>query len=172
MSEEYDYDEEQEDGDPQWRALSPKERKELLKNVFSNKDWYEDGGLPVFEGGNANPLFEVIGNRVGAPAKEITRYYAAWLNSQGFNAEEYLRAPSSSSVSTTSNTNLADFMIKEESQPTSQSQSMGMGMISEPAPMPAPPGASGDAAGMWAMMNFLTSQQRICLLYTSDAADE
>ncbi len=163
MSEEYDYDEEQEDGDPQWRALSPKERKELLKNVFSNKDWYEDGGLPVFEGGNANPLFEVIGNRVGAPAKEITRYYAAWLNSQGFNAEEYLRAPSSSSASTTSNTNLADFMIKEEPQPTSQSQSMGMGMISEPAPMPAPPGASGDAAGMWAMMNFLTSQQRMAM---------
>ena len=62
--EEYDYEAEQEE-DPQWRLLTPKERKKLLKNAFTNDDWYEDGSLPVHKGGDANPLFEVLSDRVG-----------------------------------------------------------------------------------------------------------
>ena len=69
-----DYDEEDSSGgasNPQWRTLSPKERKLLMKNVFSNPDWYDDSqGSPVFEGGSANPMFEEISDKAGAPVKE------------------------------------------------------------------------------------------------------
>ena len=41
---EYDDEEESSSGgnNPQWRTLSPKERKLLMKNVFSNPEWYDD----------------------------------------------------------------------------------------------------------------------------------
>ena len=66
--------------DPQWRMLTPKERKLLMKKVFSNPDWYdEDSGTPVFEGGTSNPMFSEIAERVGAPVREVKRYYAAWV---------------------------------------------------------------------------------------------
>ena len=50
IEDEYDnygneYDEEESSGgasNPQWRTLSPKERKLLMKNVFSNPEWYDD----------------------------------------------------------------------------------------------------------------------------------
>ena len=160
--EEYDYEAEQEE-DPQWRLLTPKERKKLLKNAFTNDDWYEDGSLPVHKGGDANPLFEVLSDRVGAPMSEIKRYYAAWLNSQGFSAENALKR----SASTDSNPSetLGQFMIKDEpaSNPTSSSSGFG---ISDPGMIPMPPqsqGGNNGEMGMWAMMNFLTQQQRMAM---------
>lgn len=160
--EEYDYEAEQEE-DPQWRLLTPKERKKLLKNAFTNDDWYEDGSLPVHKGGDANPLFEVLSDRVGAPMSEIKRYYAAWLNSQGFSAENALKR----SASTDSNPSetLGQFMIKDEpaSNPTSSSSGFG---ISDPGMIPMPPqsqGGNSGEMGMWAMMNFLTQQQRMAM---------
>ena len=101
--EEYDYEAEQEE-DPQWRLLTSKERKKLLKNAFTNDDWYEDGSLPVHKGGDANPLFEVLSDRVGAPMSEIKRYYAAWLNSQGFGAENALKRSASTDSNPFGNT--------------------------------------------------------------------
>ena len=84
--EEYDeeytnFDEETEDKtNPQWRTLSPKERKLLMKNVFGNPDWYDEShGSPVFEGGQANPMFEEISEKAGAPVREVKRYYACLL---------------------------------------------------------------------------------------------
>ena len=60
--EQYDYDGDDDNEDPQWRVLTPKERKALMKNAFTNDDWYEDGSPPVHKGGNANPLFEILEN--------------------------------------------------------------------------------------------------------------
>ena len=160
------YDEEENEDDPQWRGLSPGERKTLLKSVFSNNDWYEEGQLPVFEGGSANPLFDVIAERVGAPAREIKRYYAAWLSKQGFSADQINKSVTQSQ-STQSNS-MADYMIKDE--PTQSSNPGGFGgAVAQPQPqndfMPMPPNAqaNSDAMGMWAMMNFLTSQQRMAM---------
>ena len=69
-----DYEEEESSGgetNPQWRTLSPKERKLLMKNVFSNPEWYDDSqGSPVFEGGSANPMFDEISDKAGAPVRE------------------------------------------------------------------------------------------------------
>ena len=163
--EDYDYDEEKEE-DPQWRLLTPKERKKLLKNAFTNDDWYDEGSLPVHKGGDGNPLFDVLSDRVGAPLSEIKRYYAAWLNSQGFSAENALKKPPSNHVNPSET--LGQYMIRDEpaGNPQQQQQQGGMmgGMgISDPGLMPPPPGGNGDSMGMWAMMNFLTSQQRMAM---------
>jgi hypothetical protein len=55
-------------------------------------------------------------------------------------------------------------MIRDEpaSNPQPQ-QNTGMMGISDPGLMPPPPGGNGDSMGMWAMMNFLTSQQRMAM---------
>lgn len=162
--EDYDYEEDKEE-DPQWRLLTPKERKKLLKNAFTNDDWYDEGSLPVHKGGDGNPLFEVLSDRVGAPLSEIKRYYAAWLNSQGFSAESALKKSPSNSVNPSEN--LGQYMIKDEPVSDHQQGGMGgmggMGNISDPGLMPPPQGGNGDSMGMWAMMNFLTSQQRMAM---------
>ena len=160
--EDYDYEEEKEE-DPQWRLLTPKERKKLLKNAFTNDDWYDEGSLPVHKGGDGNPLFEVLSERVGAPLSEIKRYYAAWLNSQGFSAENALKKAPSNNVNPSET--LGQYMIRDEqvSNPPPQHQNTGMMGISDPGLMPPPPGGNSDSMGMWAMMNFLTSQQRMAM---------
>ena len=164
------YDEEESEDDPQWRGLSPGERKTLLKSVFGNNDWYEEGQLPVFEGGSANPLFDVIAERVGAPAREIKRYYAAWLSKQGFSADKINQTVSKSEGQGSSNT-LSNFMLKDEPQHQQQSQQSQQGDMfggggggggNDFMPMPQGKGDS-DSMGMWAMMNFLTSQQRMAM---------
>ena len=162
--EDYDYEEDKEE-DPQWRLLTPKERKKLLKNAFTNDDWYDEGSLPVHKGGDGNPLFEVLSDRVGAPLSEIKRYYAAWLNSQGFSAESALKKAPSNSVNPSET--LGQYMIRDEPTGNPQQQQQGGMMggmgISDPGLMPPPPGGNGDSMGMWAMMNFLTSQQRMAM---------
>jgi len=154
--EEYDeeytnFDEETEDKtNPQWRTLSPKERKLLMKNVFGNPDWYDEShGSPVFEGGQANPMFEEISEKAGAPVREVKRYYAAWLKSQGFSPAEALRA---------------DNRPQSSQQQTSYSVATSPPPIGVPTPQPAvlptlqpPPSDGGNE--MWAMMQFLTQQQ-------------
>ena len=159
--EDYDYDEDKEE-DPQWRLLTPKERKKLLKNAFTNDDWYDDGALPVHKGGDGNPLFEVLSERVGAPLSEIKRYYAAWLNSQGFSAESALKKSPTNNVNPSES--LGQYMIRDEPVGNPQQQPQGGMMgISDPGLMPPPPGGNSDSMGMWAMMNFLTSQQRMAM---------
>ena len=161
------YDEEENEDDPQWRGLSPGERKTLLKSVFSNNDWYEEGQLPVFEGGSANPLFDVIAERVGAPAREIKRYYAAWLSKQGFSADQINQTVSKSDSQANSGNSLSNFMIKDEpqqtQQQTQQGDMFGGGGGNDFMPMPQGGQPNSDAMGMWAMMNFLTSQQRMAM---------
>jgi hypothetical protein len=151
--EEYtNFDEEAEDKtNPQWRTLSPKERKLLMKNVFGNPDWYDEAhGSPVFEGGQANPMFEEISEKAGAPVREVKRYYAAWLKSQGFSPSEALRSnndnrqpePQASYSAATSPPPMGT---------VSQSQSSALPTLQ------SPPGDGGNE--MWAMMQFLTQQQ-------------
>ena len=160
--EDYDYDADKEE-DPQWRSLTPKERKKLLKNAFTNDEWYEDNALPVHKGGDGNPLFDILSERVGAPLSEIKRYYAAWLNSQGYSAENALKKSPTNNVNPSET--LGQYMLKDEpaSNPQQGMDSMGGMGISDPGLMPPPQGGNGDSMGMWAMMNFLTSQQRMAM---------
>ena len=77
--------------EPQWRELDSSDRRELMLNIFSNPDWYDEGDLPVFQGGAGNPLFGEISERSGAPIKEVKKYYAAWLKAKGFSPSEHLK---------------------------------------------------------------------------------
>lgn len=152
---EYDDDDESSSGanNPQWRTLSPKERKLLMKNVFSNPEWYDNSqGSPVFEGGTSNPMFEEISDKAGAPVREVKRYYAAWLRNQGFSPADALKP--------------RDSTPRQQSGFSSPSHAAtSPSMVSSPNPSgpPAlptvqpPPDEGGNE--MWAMMQFLTQQQ-------------
>jgi len=151
-----EYDEEDSSAgssNPQWRTLSPKERKLLMKNVFSNPDWYDTSqGSPVFEGGVSNPMFEEISDKAGAPVKEVKRYYAAWLRNQGFSPAEALKPQESAPR-------------QQSAYPTSSHVATSPSMVSSPNP-PGPPALptvqpppDDGGSEMWAMMQFLTQQQ-------------
>ena len=99
----YDYDGEEENDEPiQWRSLNPKERLELMKNIFTNEEWYDgtpfsEGGMPMADGSH-NPDFQAIVDRSGAPMKEAKRYYAAWLQKQGLDPKTALEYAKDTSV--------------------------------------------------------------------------
>jgi len=155
----YDEDEDGESGDPQWRTLTPKERKVLLKNVFGNPEWYEEAdGLPVFEGGTANPLFQEIATKAGAPVTEIKRYYAAWLKGQGYSPAEHLKPAAETTHSSVSS--FASQSQPVQSNPVSSSPPISSG---QPLPTLNMPETQKDDSGMWAMMQFLTQQQHMAM---------
>lgn len=158
-SNEYEQEESRSE-DPQWRMLTPKERKLLMKKVFSNPDWYdEDAGTPVFEGGTSNPMFNEIAERVGAPVREVKRYYAAWCNARGLSPGDLLNNTSSSQSTDTTNTSA--------SYSAPQPSTLGITPIQPTPPplslQPPPESSSSDASGMWAMMQFLTAQQQMAM---------
>lgn len=161
IEEEYDnygggYEEEESSGgstNPQWRTLSPKERKLLMKNVFSNPEWYDDSqGSPVFEGGTGNPMFEEISDKAGAPVREVKRYYAAWLRSQGFSPSDALKPQESVPQQTSGYTSPSH----AATSPSMVSSPNPPGPPALPTVQP-PPDDGGNE--MWAMMQFLTQQQ-------------
>ena len=69
IDDEYDMTDDEEAGDAQWTSLDPSERKELLKNVFSDENWYD--GMAFHEGGASHPPFDEIASRVGAEQSTI-----------------------------------------------------------------------------------------------------
>ena len=81
MENEYDGIDE-EDEDIKWRNLDPKQRAKFLRLIFEDDDWYD--GTPFYLGGDTNPDFQTVCDRSGAPMSEVKRYYASWLNKQGF----------------------------------------------------------------------------------------
>ena len=147
--------------DPQWRMLTPKERKLLMKKVFSNPDWYdEDAGTPVFEGGTSNPMFNEIAERVGAPVREVKRYYAAWCNARGLSPGDLMNNNSTERSSSTTNTAGTSYSAPIPA-------ALGISQIQPTPPplslQPPPENAGSDASGMWAMMQFLTAQQQMAM---------
>ena len=159
MSEYDDYEGEDETDEPiQWRSLNPKERLELMKNIFTNEEWYDgtpfnEGGMPMSDGSH-NPDFQAIVDRSGAPMKEAKRYYAAWLTKQGLDpktALEYDKGATSTMQSTTSQgLGSMSTPIAGTTMPTPQ-------LMQPTAPPPPPAGGNSD---MWAMMQFMIQQQQ------------
>jgi|APSaa5957512535_1039671.scaffolds.fasta_scaffold00230_25 hypothetical protein len=147
---------------PRWRTLSPKERKLLMKNVFSNPEWYDNSqGSPVFEGGTSNPMFEEIAEKADAPVKEVRRYYAAWLKSQGFTPADLRTQEQPAEQATSSAYHQSPSQAATTPPMASGPMSGGMsGMPGGPPSLPtvAPPPDDGGNE-MWAMMQFLTQQQ-------------
>ena len=85
MSDDFDMTDGDSEGDAQWTSLDPSERKELLKNVFSDDNWYD--GIAFSDGGQSHPPFDEIATRVGSDQSVIKKYYVAWLKARGFDVE-------------------------------------------------------------------------------------
>jgi len=159
MSDEYDgFDEE--DEDIKWRALDPKERVKFLKLIFEDEEWYD--GTPFFQGGDTNPDFQTVCDRSGAPMSEVKRYYASWLERQGFDPKRAQELERGSMVAQPTTQQVFTNTGSPAVAPPPQSQ-----MFSDPDPMESmlqsqmSSGGSGEGMNMVAMMGFLTSQQRM-----------
>jgi hypothetical protein len=144
-------------GDPAWDSLKPSERKTLLDEVFQDDDWYD--GSPFYVGGAANPAFDEIATRIGAPSKTIKKYYAAWLSARGLDAKSAFTIPGSI-ISTTS----PDRSEGRRNSPSQHLEDMMRAPVTLPQPPIQPPtGGDSSSNSMFAMMNFMAQQQAMAL---------
>ena len=150
--------------DIKWRTLGPKDRVKFLKNLFSDEDWYD--GVPFFQGGDTNPDFQTICDRSGAPMAEVKRYYASWLDRQGFDPKRAnqlekdknnMVAPPSAQQTFNATAAPPPVMptMPMDNAPDPMDQMM-MSQMQNSQP-------NGEAANMMFMMHFLTSQQRMMM---------
>ena len=148
--------------DIKWRTLGPKDRVKFLKNLFSDEDWYD--GVPFFQGGDTNPDFQTICDRSGAPMAEVKRYYASWLDRQGFDPKRANQLEKDKNSMVAPPTAQQTFNATATPSPVMPS----MPIDNSPDPMDQmmmnqmqrSQGDSG-ASNMMFMMHFLTSQQKM-----------
>ena len=165
MSDEFDMTENDEEGDTQWITLNPTERKELLKNVFVDNNWYDT--MPFHEGGHSHPPFSEISQRVGADRDTIRKYYIAWLKARGFDIESIKTALTAGADPLAGVTVSAP--VVSEPQPSAAYQQeinrMQESAYTESQQDPVislqPPKGNGDSDSMFAMMQFMAMQQQI-----------
>ena len=159
----------------EWDRLSSEDRRELLKAVFADSEWYD--GAPFHEGGQFHPALGEISSKLGCRSDDIKMYYAAWLKAKGFAADQIKEAirnaPKTSSfsgveqvvsqippaVTVEPSTAYKSQMEKMEAEAFSD-PSMDNGMYSVPGMTPS---SGGDSVcnSMSAMMQFMMMQQQI-----------
>ena len=164
-----DFEDERSVKNPQWRTLSPKERRKMMNLVFKNTEWYNEG-TPFFRGGSANPMFEEISEKSGAPLREVKRYYSAWLNRRDLSPSEAMKpkeeTSSQSQEYTSGNTQgwgtEYDRVAPQPSQydPNDPMDSMMMNAMSNQVNKSE---GNKDSMGMMFMMKFLTDQQQMAM---------
>jgi len=156
MAEDENYEE---TGDPVWDGMKPTERKQLLDEVFQDDDWYD--GTAYYNGGQANPAFDEISERIGADTKTVKKYYAAWLSARGLDARSAFTVPGSTMQAR-----------HDPMAPSNNGATQGPGrMVDEmmrapvrvPEPMPMPTGGDSTSTSVFAMMNFMAQQQALQL---------
>lgn len=159
----------------EWDRLTSQDRKELLRAVFDDSEWYD--GPAYAEGGQYHPALGEIASKLGCSSDDIKMYYAAWLQAKGFSKEqisEGLRnapktnafsevtpvvAPLPASVTVEPSNAYKQQMQKMESEAFSD-PSLDNGMYSVQG-MPAAPGGDSVSNSMSAMMQFMMMQQQI-----------
>lgn len=159
----------------EWDRLTSEDRKELLRAVFDDSEWYD--GPAYAEGGQYHPALGEISSKLGCSSNDIKMYYAAWLQAKGFTKEqisEGLRnapktnafsevtpvvAPLPASVTIEPSNAYKQQMQKMESEAFSD-PSLDNGMFSAPGMSP-PPGGDSVSNSMSAMMQFMMMQQQI-----------
>ena len=159
----------------EWDRLSAQERKELLRAVFDDSEWYD--GPPYHEGGQFHPALGEISSKLGCTSDDIKMYYAAWLQAKGFTKDqisEALRnAPKTNtfagvtpvvaqlpdSVPVEPSNAYKQQMAKMESEAFSD-PSVDNGMFSVQG-MPTQTGGDSVSNSMSAMMQFMMMQQQI-----------
>ena len=65
----------------EWDRLTSQDRKELLRAVFDDSEWYD--GPAYAEGGQYHPALGEIASKLGCSSDDIKMYYAAWLQAKG-----------------------------------------------------------------------------------------
>ena len=162
-----DYEEDTNE-DIKWRTLGPKDRVKFLKNLFSDADWYD--GSPFFEGGDTNPDFHTICDRSGAPMAEVKRYYASWLDRQGFDPKRAMQLDKDKNQSTSSMQTPPSAQHTFNQQSNTPQQLSPMMDSQEQDPMEnmmmrqmeqGHSKGGSESSNMMFMMHFLTSQQRM-----------
>ena len=164
-----DYEEEDTNEDIKWRSLDPKDRVKFLKNLFSDEDWYDSS--PFFQGGESNPDFQTICDRSGAPMAEVKRYYASWLDRQGFDPKRAMQLEKQKNTVANQMSPTASIQSNFNSQPNppmpqlspmmdSQEQDPMENMMMRQMEQGNSKGSS-ESSNMMFMMHFLTSQQRM-----------
>jgi hypothetical protein len=159
----------------EWDRLSSQERKELLRAVFDDSEWYD--GPPYHEGGMYHPALGEISSKLGCTTSDIKMYYAAWLQAKGFSKEQIQEAlksvpktnafsdvtpvvsPLPDSVKVEPSNAYKQQMQKMEAEAFSD-PSLDNGMFSVQG-MPTPSGGDSVSNSMSAMMQFMMMQQQI-----------
>lgn len=159
----------------EWDRLSAQERKELLRAVFDDSEWYD--GPPYHEGGQFHPALGEISSKLGCTSDDIKMYYAAWLQAKGFTkdqiGEAIRNAPKTNtfagvtpvvaqlpeSVPVEPSNAYKQQMAKMESEAFSD-PSVDNGMFSVQG-MPQQTGGDSVSNSMSAMMQFMMMQQQI-----------
>jgi len=159
----------------EWDRLSSEDRRELLKAVFDDNEWYD--GAPFHEGGAFHPALGEISSKLGCRSDDIKMYYAAWLKAKGFESEQIKEAirnaPKTSAfsgvepvvsqippaVKVESSAAYKNQMQKMEAEAFAD-PSMDNGMYSVPGMAP-PSGGDSVSNSMSAMMQFMMMQQQI-----------
>jgi hypothetical protein len=159
----------------EWDRLSSEDRKELLKAVFADGEWYD--GPAYHEGGAYHPAIGEIASKLGCRSDDIKMYYAAWLQAKGFTKDQITEAirnapktnsfagvtpvvsPLPESVKVEPSNAYKQQMQKMESEAFSD-PSLDNGMYSVQG-MPKPPGGDSVSNSMSAMMQFMMMQQQI-----------
>ena len=159
----------------EWDRLSAQERKELLRAVFDDSEWYD--GPPYHEGGQFHPALGEISSKLGCTSDDIKMYYAAWLQAKGFTkdqiSEAIRNAPKTNifsgvtpvvaqlpdSVPVEPSNAYKQQMAKMESEAFSD-PSVDNGMFSVQG-MPSQTGGDSVSNSMSAMMQFMMMQQQI-----------
>jgi len=152
MADEFD---DEQTGDPVWDSMKPTERKQLLDEVFQDDDWYDS--TPYFQGGQSNPAFDEISERIGADAKTIKKYYAAWLSARGLDAKAAFTIPGSNVTPLQESPNGAT------QSPGRMVEEMMRAPVRVPDPMPMPTNGDSTSTSVFAMMNFMAQQQALQL---------
>lgn len=159
----------------EWDRLSSQERKELLRAVFDDSEWYD--GPPYHEGGMYHPALGEISSKLGCTTNDIKMYYAAWLQAKGFSKDQIQEAlkniPKTNAFSdvTPVVSPLPDTVKVEPSNAYKQQmQKMEAEAFSDPSidngmysvqGMPQPTGGDSVSNSMSAMMQFMMMQQQI-----------
>jgi len=156
MAEEENYEE---TGDPVWDGMKPTERKQLLDEVFQDDDWYD--GTPYYSGGQSNPAFDEISDRIGADTKTVKKYYAAWLSARGLDARSAFTLPGSTMQQT--HDPLTSSNHGASQSPGRMVEEMMRQPVRVPEPMPMPQGGDSTSSSVFAMMNFMAQQQALQL---------
>lgn len=159
----------------EWDRLSSEDRRELLKAVFDDTEWYD--GSPFHEGGTFHPALGEISSKLGCRTDDIKMYYAAWLKAKGFASDQIKEAirnaPKTNKFSDVHQvvSQMPDAVVVEPSAAYKQQMDkMEQDAFADPsldneqfsvAGMPTPTGGDSVSNSMSAMMQFMMMQQQI-----------